>query len=104
MRVSYQISTGTIIEGQSNDAAPMDALVQNAINAGYAKDDIGTKIMPDADFFAAIKAQNPPVPTATLQDLATAVASLAQSSGALTSMPASIQAVAPVVKPVTIKT
>lgn len=72
MRVALRISDGKILEAQSNDAAPMDALVTNVIETrGYKPEDVEFKIMPDAEVDAAIKAQNKarlPQPGPTLEE------------------------------------
>jgi hypothetical protein len=54
MRVCRRKSDGFIIEGQSNDAASLDVLLQNAINAGYAAEDVEVIIMDDNEFYAQL--------------------------------------------------
>lgn len=59
MRVCIRLSDGKILEAQSNDRAPMDALIKNVIDVrGYGPDQVEFKIMAEADVYAAIEAQN----------------------------------------------
>lgn len=58
MRVIKRVSDDKILEGQSNDNASFDALIENMYVNGYAPGSFYTLIMPDADFHAAIKQQN----------------------------------------------
>ena len=58
MRVCIRKSDGNILEAQSNDKAPMDSLIQNAIANGYSEKEIEFKILSDDEVDLKIKRQN----------------------------------------------
>jgi len=57
MRVCICNSTGALLESQSGDDAPLDALIANAVAAGYSADDVEVKVVGDAEYQALL---NPP--------------------------------------------
>ena len=70
MRVCVEISTGMLIEAQSNDDAALDVLVSNAVACGYSADAVKAYVATDAQFQALLIASNPPPPKSVLsQDL-----------------------------------
>lgn len=59
MRVAIRKFDGKILEAQSNDDAPMDALVDNVINVrGYKESDVEFKILPESEVEERILSQN----------------------------------------------
>jgi len=64
MRISIEKSTGRLIESQSGGETQehLDTLIQNAINTGYAKEDVEVKFVDDAEF-AEIMEKMKPIPT-----------------------------------------
>jgi len=62
MRVCIEKSTGKLIESQSGGETQehLDTLLKNAINAGYAKEDVEVKFIDDADLSALIEASKTP--------------------------------------------
>jgi len=66
MRVCIESATGRLIEAQSNDDAPLDALIANALSAGYTADTIDARVVDDATYQLLL---NPPAPPPTLSDL-----------------------------------
>ncbi len=52
MRVCVVKATGELIEAQSGDQAPLDVLVQNALTAGHALEDIEAKVVSSAEYAA----------------------------------------------------
>jgi len=70
MRVCVEISTGMLIEAQSNDDAGLDVLISNAVACGYSADAVKAYVATDAQFRALLIASNPPPPISVLsQDL-----------------------------------
>ncbi len=45
MRVAIEISTGKLINAQSGDDVPLDALLQNAIAAGYDPENVDVRVV-----------------------------------------------------------
>lgn len=59
MRVAIRKSDGKILEAQSNDDAPMDALHENVIKVrGYAESDVEFTLLDDDEVNRIIEAQN----------------------------------------------
>lgn len=59
MRVAIRKSDGKILEAQSNDDAPMDALRDNVINVrGYTEDDVEFTLLDEDEVKRRIEAQN----------------------------------------------
>ncbi len=58
MRVTIRKSDNRIIETQSNDEAPLDALHLNAAAAGYSPEQVEIKVIPDAEFAALMAVQD----------------------------------------------
>lgn len=59
MRAAIRKSDGKILEAQSNDDAPMDALRDNVIKMrGYAESDVEFTLLPDDEVARRIEAQN----------------------------------------------
>lgn len=59
MRVCIRKKDGKILESQSNDDAPMDALRDNVIKVrGYAESDVEFTILSDSEVAQRIEAQN----------------------------------------------
>ena len=70
MRVCVAIATGLMIESQSGDTGGLDALIANAIAAGYAATDVHASVVTDAQFQALLAATVVPPPVTVLpQDL-----------------------------------
>lgn len=69
MRVSIDKTTGLLIEAQSNDAADLQVLVDNAIAAGYPSDNVETKVVNDADYQALLQALPQPVSAPSQLDM-----------------------------------
>lgn len=59
MRASFEVTTGKMIEAQC-DAANAVVMLQNAINAGYAENDVEVRLIDGAEFDALMRAANPP--------------------------------------------
>lgn len=73
MRVCIEKSTGKLIESQSGGddipelmEARLDTLKQNALNAGYAEEDIEVKFVTDEEYSAIMEANKP---ISTYEDL-----------------------------------
>lgn len=65
MRVCIEKSTGKLIEAQSGGSKllHLGTLLQNAIGAGYKKEDVEVKYITKAEFEAIMEAKKPvPVP------------------------------------------
>lgn len=77
MRVSIRKSDGKILEAQSNDDAPMDALINNAKSQGYQLEDIEFTVLNDSEVEQRIKEQNE-----STQDYATKRRKLYEKRGA----------------------
>ena len=60
MRVCIRKSDDRIIEAQGNDAAPMDALRNNAKSAGYNLKDLTFTVLPDQEVSRRIAQQDAP--------------------------------------------
>ena len=58
MRVCIRIEDQRILEAQSNDDAPLDALFSNALAAGFMLSEVLIQVVPDADFAEMAMSQN----------------------------------------------
>jgi hypothetical protein len=56
MRVCFRLSDNSVVEAQSGDDGDLGVLVQNAISSGLSADEVGTKIVPDAEFYQTLNA------------------------------------------------
>jgi len=56
MKVCTLKSTGALIESQSGDHAEYGTLITNAVNAGYAEEDIDERVVSSQEFHALFDA------------------------------------------------
>jgi len=87
MRVCIEKSTGKLIESQSGgeNQEHLDTLIQNAINTGYAKEDVEVKFVDDAELSVLIESSKTPEQVAAEE--AAAAAKIAKAQAFIDNLP-----------------